>query len=124
MRAAALANEVGVKHALHSAVDVVGKATDIEALDKTRRLNNQCDGKIEEHQHSHCPGGPVTAENVGKALGKPPLKPRRCQQPDVVKQSGKRDKGKRQPFDAEIGADPVRSEVFLGFHMQIPPFTG
>ena len=53
---------------------------------------------------------------AAKALGKPPLKPRRRQQTHVVEQPGQRDEGQRQPFCTKIGADFVRTEILLVLH--------
>ena len=53
---------------------------------------------------------------AAKALGKPPLKPRRSKKADVVSKARKRHKGQRQPLCAEIGPDFVRAARFFTLH--------
>ena len=122
-RDAALPHQIGVQDALHPAVDVVGKAADIEPLDEPRRLHQQRHRDIDQHQHRHLGGGLVAAQNVGKALGQPPLKPRRGQQAHVIDHGG-RHKSQRKPLHAEIGADPVGAERLTLPHrpLRLPPF--
>ena len=114
----ALAHQIGVEDALHPAVDVVGKAADIKALDKARRLHRQRDHDIGQHQHGHFCRRLAAAQNVGKALGQPALEPRRCQQADVIHKARQRDKDQREPLCFEIGEHPVRAERFILFHEQ------
>ena len=110
------AYQIGIQNALHASVDVVGEAPDVESLDETRALNHQRDDQIRQHQHRHRVRGLMAAQDVGQALGKPPLKPRRRQQTHVVEQPGQRDEGQRQPFCTKIGADFVRTEILLVLH--------
>ena len=117
-RRPALPHQIGIQDALHPAVDVVGKAADIKALDKARRLHRQRDHDIGQHQHGHFCRRLAAAQNVGKALGQPALEPRRCQQADVIHKARQRDKGQREPLCFEIGEHPVRAERFILFHEQ------
>ena len=65
----------------------------------------------------------VDAAFVSKALRQPPFKPWRGKKTDVVDQAGKGHQRQRQPFDAEIRADPVRAEGFFTFHPRFFPFA-
>ena len=96
------ADEVCVKGPLHPAVDVVGEAADIEALDEPRRLHREGHGDVGDHKHRHGLCRFVAAEDVGKALREPPLEPRRREQSDIVEKSRDRHEGQRQPFGAEV----------------------
>ena len=116
-RRPAPAHQIPVKHAFHAPVDVIGKPPDIKALDKPGRLHGQRDGQIRKNQQGHGAGGAVLAKDVGKALRQPAFKPRSGQQTYIINQSGQGDKGQRQPFRAEIGADPARIEYFFAFHL-------
>ena len=89
-----------------------------------RRLHQQRHRDIGQHQHRHLGGGLVAAQNVGKALGQPPLKPRRGQQAHVIDQPGGRHKSQQKPLHAEIGADPVGAERLTLPHrpLRLPPF--
>ena len=117
-RRPALPHQIGIQDALHPAVDVVGKAADIKALDEPRRLHRQRDHDIGQHQHGHFCRRLAAAQNVGKALGQPALEPRRCQQADVIHKARQRDKGQRKPLCFEIEEHPVRAERFILFHEQ------
>ena len=115
-RRAALPNQIGVQNALHAAVDVVGKAADVKALDEPRRLHEERDENIAEHERRHALGGPVPAENVGEALGEPPFIPRPGQQADVIYKPRQRHEEQRHPFQTEIGADRVRAKGLVIYH--------
>ena len=120
-RRAALPHQTGVKDALHPAVDVVGKAADIKALDKPRRLHEKRDENIAEHERSHVRGTRIPAENIGETLGEPALVPRPGQKADVVYEPRERHEEQRQPFQPEIGADRVRAEaLILILHRRTP----
>ena len=120
-RGAALTHQVGVQDALHPAVDIIGKAAHVKALDEPRRLHHQRNQHIGQHQYGHGRGGGAAAQNIGQALGQPPLKPGRGQQTDVVDQARNGDQRQRQPFDAEVGADVVRAEVLVILHVPLHP---
>ena len=119
-RGAALAHKIGVKNALHPAVDVVGKAANVKALEEPRSLHHQRDDHIGQHQHGHGRRGGAAAQNVSQALGQPPLKPRGGQQADVVHKARDRYQRQRQPFEAEVGADFVRLKIFVKLHRLHP----
>ena len=107
-RAAALADEVRVEHALHAAVDVVGEPAHIKPLDEPRRLHQQRHEDVPRRQRRHRGGRFVSAENIRQTLRQPALKPRPGQQTDVIRQPGKRNQGQRQPLQTEIRRDAVR----------------
>ena len=60
--------------------------------------------------------GPVSAEDIGKALRKPSFKPRRGKQSHVVKQSGDGYKGESHPFRSEIRADLIGTKLLFVSH--------
>ena len=91
-------------------------ATDVEALDEPRRLHEERDENIAEHERRHALGGPVPAENVGEALGEPPFIPRPGQQADVIYKPRQRHEEQRQPFQTEIGADFIRAKGLFIHH--------
>ena len=116
----AASDQIGIQHALHPAVDVVGKAADIETLDKPRRLHCQCDENVEKHQHRHACSARVSAQNVCQPLCQLPLKPRRGKEPDVVEKPGERHEDQGQKLGAEVGENPVRAKVVILLHRLRP----
>ena len=118
----AAADQVGIEHAFHATVDVVGKAPHIIPLDEARRLHQQRHGDIRPDQHRHGRGGLIAAQDIGQALCHSALEPRPGEQTNVVDESRQRHKSQRQPFQPEIRADAVRLEgSFLIFPHELSP---
>ena len=115
-RCPALPHQIGVQDALHPAVDVVGEAAHIKAFDEARRLHQQCDCNVVQHQQRHLGSSLTAAQDIRQALGQPALEPRRGQQTDVIDKARKGHKEQREPLHPEIGEDPVRAERFIFFH--------
>ena len=115
-RCPALPHQIGVQDAFHPAVDVVGEAAHIKAFDEARRLHQQCDRNVGQHQQRHLGSSLTAAQDIRQALGQPALEPRRGQQTDVIDKARKGHKEQWEPLHPEIGEDPVWAERFIFFH--------
>ena len=115
-RCPALPHQIGVQDAFHPAVDVVGEAAHIKAFDEARRLHQQRDCNVGQHQQRHLGSSLTAAQDIRQALGQPTLEPRRGQQTDVIDKARKGHKEQREPLRPEIGENPVRAERFIFFH--------
>ena len=77
-------DKIGVKNFLHAAVYVVGKSAHVKSLYIARTLHHTDRQYVEDDQCEHTDGLFGPAENIHKASGKLPFKPRCCKQTEVV----------------------------------------
>ena len=118
------AHEMAVQHALHAAVDVVGEAAHIKALDIARPLHHRGDQRVNRDQRRHIGKARLPVQHVDQPAGHAALEQRPGQQPDVIDQPRHGNDQQRRPFRAEIRADPVRTKSRLTHRSPLPQSAG
>ena len=110
-------NQAVVEISSHTAADIIGKASDAEALDSTGHLYDGNDNYIDKGQLQHIPGGSGTVNDVIKTLGQLSFIVRPRQHAYIVDQTGNGNDDKDRYLSFEISADPIgMRKQFIFFH--------
>ena len=85
--AARAVHEVGVQNVLHAAVDVVGEAAHVQALDVADALHRRNRQQVGEREQHHTVCGFRAVQHVLERTDQPPLEKRPGEQTDIVQQT-------------------------------------
>ena len=102
-----------VQDPLHTAVYLVGKAPDIEPLQKPKSLHRGDDGDVPRRQRDHDGKAVLSQEDPGQRFRHLSLEPRACHQTYIIEETRHGDDRQHPGFCPEIGADPVRRKLSL-----------